>query len=100
VDANGNTIDYTVEVTVVDTLSTTEFKASMVSLYPNPASTQVTIEAEGFTISEVMIFDLTGKLIKTSREQIIQISELSAGLYMLRLKDDLGNILTKKLIKK
>ncbi len=60
------------------------------SLYPNPSSENLefrTLNSELNTKSEVQIFDLTGKLIRseTISSNRIDVSELANGLYVLSL---------------
>ena len=81
------------------TLSSQDFETLNVRFYPNPVSTRLSIEAKGVTISEVSIYDLTGKLVKTSQNTQINVSELSSGAYIIRLTDDSGRVMARKLIK-
>ena len=99
-DASGNSTTAEATVTVEDsTLSTNEFENANVSLYPNPATSQITIEATGIKITEVSIYDLTGKIVKTSENSQINVSNLPSGVYLVRLTDDTGRMMTRKFIK-
>ena len=80
------------------TVSIDEYNASDFSIYPNPTSDQLTIESE-LDINEVSIVDLTGKTILTSSyEAHINVANLSAGVYFIKLIND-NKTVTKKFIK-
>lgn len=79
------------------------FEAS-ISLSPNPVRNLLSIAvAAGATINSYEIFDINGKVVKTSSSTTsniseINVAELSVGNYILKLKSDNG-IATKKFIK-
>ena len=53
-------------------------------------------------VSHVGIYDLTGRMVKesfTAGDQTMNLSELSNGAYILRAKDEQGNLFTKKFMK-
>ncbi|MFC3159647.1 Por secretion system C-terminal sorting domain-containing protein [Chryseobacterium arachidis] len=69
------------------------------SLYPNPAKDIVTLQSEK-AISEVKIYNVAGSLVKSfskPSDNTINISELSAGVYFVKINDSVESI---KLIKK
>ena len=61
------------------------------SVYPNPASTQLTIDTGQLTIESVEIFDVLGNRVHQSKTSTcksgdaIDVSELSPGVYFLRI---------------
>lgn len=63
-----------------------------ISIYPNPASSFVTIE--GVNNSHIEIYSLTGNLLIQSTEKTINIEHLPAGIYLVKI----GNI-NQRLIK-
>lgn len=67
-----------------------------VSLYPNPAKDDITINAE-ITSGVIELLDLTGKIISTNRVNSnitnIDVSELSNSIYFYNIKDENGNTL-------
>ncbi|MFY8188349.1 MAG: DUF7619 domain-containing protein [Flavobacterium sp.] len=72
-------------------------------VYPNPAQNSVTIiNKDNQVISEVLIFDLLGKvIIKSSPElstYILDVSSLKTGIYLLEVNSNNQKI-TKKIIK-
>ncbi|MBE7440905.1 MAG: T9SS type A sorting domain-containing protein [Flavobacteriales bacterium] len=72
---------------------------STLVIYPNPASTQLTIET-GLEISQITIIDITSKTIKTIKQnsRVINVSDLSNGIYFIRVITDKGTI-TQKFVK-
>ncbi|HVN58562.1 MAG TPA: T9SS type A sorting domain-containing protein [Bacteroidales bacterium] len=72
-----------------------------VKIFPNPASEQVKIQFDAATDKEVLLYliDAQGKLVKTDRidessvEKTLNLEDLPAGLYYLRMiKGNLVNI--------
>ena len=90
----------TLWVTVIEPLSTEEVP-SEVTLYPNPASDQLTIEAEG--LRQVEVYDLTGKKVlsaSTTQDKLpIDMTSLNTGIYLVRMITEQG-VSTKKVLKK
>ncbi len=70
-------------------------------IFPNPANSAFKINK---AISQLEIFDITGKLIKSfqgdfSQNDAFNISNLNQGLYLVKIKNNNGAFLTSKLIK-
>ncbi len=101
-DTNNNSIPDYLDASV--TLSVSSFVASNFNVYPNPATTIINIDLEGF-ISEnvrVSISNLQGQLVLNelvldSKITAIPLSHLKSGLYFLKFKSDNG-LFSKKLI--
>lgn len=84
------------------TLSATSFDTSNFTISPNPAKDYVTITSkDNMQISEITIFDLSGKVVLQSKNttQSIDVSLLNSGAYLLLIEDVNGNKTTKKFIK-
>ncbi len=65
---------------------------SKISVYPNPTTNQLFIDARGATVKSVLLFGIDGKLVKEIKqltENGIDISHLSKGVYIaeIRIKD-------------
>lgn len=82
------------------TLSREVQTISQFNVYPNPATSQVTIES---TVSngQIEIFNITGKRVLSKTislgENSLNVSSLVSGVYLARISSN-GNIETKKLI--
>jgi hypothetical protein len=80
------------------------FLAAQLSIYPNPATNVINVSnADNILVSGIEIVDLNGRTVKTAKfdgvtEAQINISDLSAGMYMMTVSSDQGT-LTKKIVK-
>lgn len=77
-----------------------ENNAADVTIYPNPATDFIRINAEN--IESVQIFNAVGQMVLQTTETEINVSELSQGVYFVRVgcegKDAARYVLTKHLI--
>ncbi len=79
-------------------LSTKEVTQSQFTMYPNPASTNVTIQLDqNSNLENATIYNSLGQIIKTSTETTINTSDLSKGIYILEVITNQGKA-SKKLI--
>ena len=84
-------------------LSVNSFSAKNIGMYPNPASSTLTIDIPfGYNKSNVGIYDLEGREIKfyNNLKNQIDVSTLSNGLYLLNLSIDDVNYVQKFIINK
>lgn len=92
----------TTEYVYASTLSASEFvQEQQVSLAPNPTNNSFTVNKE---ISNLEIFDITGKLVKSyagnfTKNSNFTVSDLSKGIYLVQVKNMSGQLSTTKLIK-
>jgi hypothetical protein len=56
-----------------------------VTMYPNPCKDILTIESQAMVIDRVLLRDVQGKLLLQSSEQVLNLSHLPPGLYLLEL---------------
>lgn len=68
-------------------------------VYPNPVNDQLTIKSPVNGASDVNIMDVTGKNViefnTSEKEFSINVSDLSQGMYFLRIKNQKGNFVKK-----
>ena len=91
---------------VDNSLSTDEFDLSNVSVYPNPTKDVINVDfsSVGTTVdSNIAIYDIQGKLVKSVSKnseaiQKINTTELSKGLYLLKIVAENGEQITRKLV--
>ncbi|AZQ64763.1 T9SS type A sorting domain-containing protein [Flammeovirga pectinis] len=72
-----------------------------VSVYPNPATDQVTISTQSVGVSTVQIYNLMGQmeLSKSFTSQTnVGVNVLTAGLYVVVISDEFGNNTSTKLL--
>ena len=80
-------------------LNTSDIDASTFSIYPNPASNNLTINSKNDPITQVEIFNVLGQKIinlnvANTTSKSIDISSLNSGLYLVKI----NNLTTKRLI--
>ena len=86
-------------------LSTSEYLSNKFNLYPNPATNVVNItNNENMVVKQVMVYDITGKLISTQffneqKEIQLNVENWASGTYLLHLQTNEGTAV-KKLVKK
>ena len=99
-------IGYIDEVQILDenplpALSTSNFKLeNNVSLFPNPAKNIFKVSTvNGVTIDSVSVYNILGKQVNVFKTGVNQfdISSLSTGMYMVKIKDSNGSLASKKL---
>jgi len=90
--------------TVTELLSSSDFVASKLSVYPNPANNVVNIgNTADMQIQKVALVDINGRTVKSMNfngvnDVQINISDLNAGVYFMNINTNEGTA-TKKIIK-
>ena len=71
------------------------------SFYPNPATNEITL-VNYENLDKLYIFDITGKKVFSSSTitQKVEVQNLKAGVYFIKVIDKIGNQQTKKMLKK
>ena len=80
-----------------ETLAAVDLKKTKIKIYPNPAKDVLNISTEKAIIT-VEIYDSLGRLIKTETGNNINVSQLSKGNYLIKIKTN-GQELIEKFIK-
>ena len=81
------------------TLSLNQFGIDAVSVYPNPTASNFSIKGN---FEKAQVYNISGQLVKTfvsSDNNQFSISDLSSGLYLVRVSDTNNNYKTLKLVK-
>lgn len=87
-----------------NTSITDEALNKLISLYPNPANSTVTVKLDnGNTLSNISIFNQLGQKMETiytnqETTYTIPLDEYAPGLYMIKIESDKGKFALKKLI--
>ncbi|MGY3794602.1 GEVED domain-containing protein [Aquimarina sp. 433] len=83
-------------------LTFTEEADSNISLYPNPASSQLNIEIVGGSFTQIEIFSSTGAVAKKINPNVdslsIDVSQLASGMYFARFTSTDGFAITKRFV--
>lgn len=89
------------ETFTINSNSVTESELAAVKIYPNPAHTDLNIELinSDSDLIQVDVLDISGKLIKSaqfnSSIHVLDVSSLSGGTYLLRLRSDKASYFKK-----
>ena len=92
-------------VTVSSALSTENFSKTALQLYPNPVLDNITIQNDdNLEIQIINIVDLNGRVVKEFKysalnNNLMNISELESGIYIINLITSSQQVLSKKIIK-
>lgn len=86
-------------------LSSENFNDNSFAIYPNPATTILNIENNDVIITNISIYDISGRLVYSdksinSKVSTINIQNLNEGIYFINIMDEQDSVLTKRFIKK
>lgn len=74
-----------------------------VSIYPNPTSSDVTLDLSGLNVRTVELFSMNGQLLNTVVPTVetmtLSLSQYAAGIYFVRIHSDKG-VTTQKIVKR
>ncbi len=102
--ANSSTSCYTLRVATGTASRENELiVGNKVSVFPNPVNSKLTVKMEDIKgVADIRIFDIYGKLVlqqsSTRTNTQLDVSKLSAGVYMMKIKDS-KNEYSAKIIK-
>lgn len=92
-------VEYTIDLNVA---GTPEFGNgdSGIAIYPNPTSDVLNINLKNTTVAQVAIYSLTGaKVMEIEAASNPNISELAAGVYLVRVQDSSNAVFFKRIVK-
>lgn len=101
VSTDGVTFLDSVDVEVNSVLSVDEKPALTVSVAPNPATSYVTVSANGVNSASVTLVDVLGNVVMKetmSGSKTINVSDYKNGIYFLRIESDGLKAITRKII--
>ena len=91
--------NYSVVCTTCTTASIEDLSALKITVSPNPAHGIVKLISDS-PLEKVELYSLTGaKIIETKRNNYIDVSGMSSGVYLLKVYSKNGSLVTKKLLK-
>jgi hypothetical protein len=91
-------------IRIEDGVGVLENEIGNIGIYPNPTTGELRIENGEWKIDEVNIFDIYGKnvlsnhFITSSPHHLINIAHLSAGVYFVKIRTEVGEVI-KKVVK-
>ena len=84
-------------------LAIKDIESQFISLFPNPATSELTISSNNTALENISIFNLQGQKVMTVpfqlNEQAINISNLQSGVYFLKAESDTGQQFVAKFVK-
>ena len=85
---------------VINTLSVenTPMLAKQITLYPNPTSNEINIQTD-LDVSEIYVLDLQGKQLQKTTSKEVDLSKLTSGIYLIKVKLQNNETWTSKVIK-
>jgi hypothetical protein len=71
------------------------------NLFPNPSSGFITIKGEDTDNADILIYNLVGQLVKTTKlkNKTFDVLELASGAYLLYIRTENQVLFAKKIIK-
>lgn len=81
-------------------LSTADVVAPQFNVYPNPTSNVVNIEGIDNNVKQVEFYSILGVLQKKTNNTSINVSDLSSGIYLVKITTDNNQNITKRIIVK
>ena len=102
---DGNLSEWSATVNATTTVGIENWLLSSISLYPNPAKDVINVQCtmNNVQIESIEVFDVYGKLLQTvsmtPETTSINISNLAAGMYFVRVTTEQGAV-TKPFVKK
>ena len=83
--SNGNNCSDTSSCILINNVSIAE-NAANISIYPNPTNNLIKLDIEGYNGSvNVEVYDLQGRLLKTTTNTTISMSEYTKGIYAFKV---------------
>lgn len=93
-------IHLVMQVTGSPRLSLPEKQDELISVYPNPTNDIINVKLlNSDSIEKVRIYSVTGKLLCEGKESIINLSNFSKGLYLLKVETVSGKSTVKRIEK-
>lgn len=78
-----------------------ETKDNKQYLYPNPANSEIYVKINGFEKGSIQVYNITGTLVWQSNgitdDNRVNISNLSSGIYVVRINNSDGSVTSRKL---
>jgi len=82
------------------TLSTQNASSPEFYVYPNPTSDIINIEGINNTVKDVKIYSVLGVLKKQTKSSSVNVSDLSSGVYLVKILTTYNKNVTQRIVKK
>ncbi len=82
------------------TLSTQDYDKASFSIFPNPVIDKLTIKELGIgEVEHIWVYNILGKEMISTKQKTVDLQELDAGVYLVKVKLKNKKIVTRKIIK-
>ncbi|RIA11108.1 putative secreted protein (Por secretion system target) [Flavobacteriaceae bacterium MAR_2010_72] len=99
-DGNGSNSGQVRVYDLNSVLSTKQFEISNFTVYPNPATTRVTVKMnDSEVLRNINLYNQVGQLLVSTNEKYINTSDLASGIYHLEVITETGKASKKIVIK-
>lgn len=85
---------------IIRLVTSNSITSTRLSLYPNPASTRVSLDWDGYIVDHVELMNLIGGVVKTFSSKKLDISDIPPGIYLVKAIDRNGKTAMTKVIVK
>ncbi|WP_286914355.1 GEVED domain-containing protein [Flavobacterium sp. UBA4197] len=96
-ESYGQAEDYT--LLVEETMGSGDFDKTNYVVYPNPTTSVVNIQSDA-AVKSVKVYNHSGQLVKEDKNNTLDLSAVSEGMYILQITFENGKSATRKIIKK
>jgi len=80
-------------------VATENISQDLISIYPNPSSTDISVETKGHLVQKVSVIDLLGNVIFIEKGLEVDISFLPSGYYFLQIELENQRVVMKQFVK-
>jgi hypothetical protein len=81
------------------TLSTEDLSVSDFNIFPNPSSNKITIQLNNNSeLKRLSLYDNLGRFVKSHTSSVINVSDMSTGVYFLKIETNQGTSSKKVII--
>ncbi len=81
-------------------MAVSDVNANSLSVYPNPAKDVVNVSLKNSEVKEIVLTNLSGQVVATSKNASVNVSALPAGVYVVKVVDIKGAVSTSKVVVK
>ena len=88
---------------IISSTEELDIPLSNIDIYPNPTSSKLTVSVEKHQYTELILFDMNGKLINhfqyEEKDFVLNLEKLTSGIYFIRVVEENGQSQLKKIYK-
>lgn len=82
------------------TMGVTDVNNVSFAVYPNPATNFVKVDLKNAEVKQMNVINMNGQVVASSNTSSVRVSQLPAGVYVVKVMDTNGKVHTSKIVKK